>query len=179
MHGKSVLAAMILSFSLLTMTGGTVLAQTARAKADLRNTAGESAGSVLFEEDAKGVRITVKIANLPAGMHSFHIHEAGRCDPPDFKSAGEHFNPDRTEHGFLNPKGPHAGDLPNIIVKADGTAETEFTTKRITLKEGDPRSLVRQGGTSVVLHEKPDDYLTDPSGGGGNRIACGPIEAIK
>jgi Cu-Zn family superoxide dismutase len=162
-----------------TLVSSSAVAQATRAKADLRNAKGENVGSVVFEEDTTGVHIRARVTNLPPGTHSFHIHEAGRCDPPDFKTAGEHFNPGHTKHGFLNPDGPHAGDLPNIIVKEDGTGEMAVTTKRVTLRDDDTHSLLRQGGTSVVLHEKPDDYVTDPSGGGGARIACGPIEAIK
>ncbi|MBD3427113.1 MAG: superoxide dismutase [Candidatus Omnitrophica bacterium] len=150
-----------------------------KAMADLHNAQGERAGIVLFEEAQDGVRIDIIITNLPAGEHAFHIHESPNCDRPDFKSAGGHFNPGGTKHGFLNPEGPHAGDLPNIVVKGDGTLIKKVVTDLITLDEGEKNSLFRGAGTSVVIHENPDDYITDPAGRGGKRIACGTIRKIE
>lgn len=155
------------------------LAQNLKAMADLVNQKGETAGSVLFEGIEDGVKIKITITKLPAGLHAFHIHETGRSDPPDFKSAGGHFNPYKKEHGFLNPGGPHAGDLPNIYVKKDGTCDEEIISKRIVLTKAEKNSLFKEGGTAVMIHQNPDDYVTDPAGGGGTRIACGVIREMK
>ncbi|MBD3263779.1 MAG: superoxide dismutase family protein [Candidatus Omnitrophica bacterium] len=150
-----------------------------KAKAELYTPEGERAGSVMFEEADKGLKISIKITGLAPGKHAFHIHEAGVCMPPDFKSAGGHFNPENTKHGFLNPQGPHAGDLPNIEVDENGVFEGEVITKRLTLLPGEVNFLLKEGGTSVVIHQSPDDYITDPAGRGGARIACGVIEKIE
>ncbi len=148
------------------------------ARAVLRNAEGEEVGVVRFKETAAGVQLSVRIDGLPPGIRALHIHEAGSCRPPGFESAGGHFNPTGARHGFLNPEGPHAGDLPNFTVEEDGTAEFTITTGRVTLREGEKNSLFPEGGTSLVVHLDPDDYLTDPAGRAGERIACGVIESI-
>ncbi len=151
----------------------------AKAHVELINPENEKVGTVDLVETEKGVKVKLTITNLAPGEHALHIHEYGKCEPPDFKSAGGHFNPYGTEHGFLNPKGPHAGDLPNFTVEEDGTAKYSITTKRVTLEDGKENSLFREGGTSIVIHQNPDDYLTDPAGGGGARIACGIITKVE
>jgi Cu-Zn family superoxide dismutase len=149
------------------------------AESVLRDPEGKKVGTVRFRETAEGVRISVSIDGLPAGTHALHIHATGSCLPPDFGSAGGHYNPANAEHGFLNPAGPHAGDLPNFTVAADGTADFALVSARVTLREGKKNSLFPEGGTAVVIHRDPDDYLTDPAGMGGPRIACGVIEKIS
>lgn len=143
--------------------------------AALINVDGEKIGSASLTEDETGVKIGINLRNLPSGTYAFHIHETGECNPPDFESAGGHFNPYDKEHGFLNPEGPHAGDLPNITVKHDGTIQEMITTKRVTLKKGESHSLLKPGGTALMIHSDADDYLTDPAGNAGDRIACGVI----
>lgn len=150
-----------------------------RAHATLINAEGEKVGTVLFNQEKEGVRIKCRLYNLEPGPHALHIHETAECDPPDFKSAGGHFNPYGKKHGFLNPAGPHAGDLPNFEVRKDKTADIEFVTGLVTLKKDKRNSLLKAGGTSVVMHENPDDYITDPAGQGGARIACGIIKEIE
>lgn len=145
------------------------------AEATLINSDGEEVGMIDLEETRDGLKIMVNITDLPPGEHALHIHEYAECDPPDFKSAGGHFNPFKTQHGFLNPAGPHSGDLPNFMVEEDGTANLTLITKRVTLRHGPKNSLFRHGGTSFVIHKNPDDYITDPAGMGGARIACGII----
>ncbi|MFP4416161.1 MAG: superoxide dismutase family protein [Chitinivibrionales bacterium] len=169
---------MWVSVAALVLAGGHVHAQqsTAGAIARLKDPQGNDVGEVRFTEGQKGVVIKAEIDGLAPGEHSFHIHEKAACEAPDFKSAGGHFNPENTQHGFLNRKGPHAGDLPNIVVDEDGTMSMELTTDRVTLQENQPHSLFRKGGTAIVIHKNPDDYITDPAGKGGDRIACGEIE---
>jgi Cu-Zn family superoxide dismutase len=148
--------------------------QTATATAALKDVQGKQIGIAVVTESAEGVRIALDISKLPAGAHGFHIHSVGKCDLPDFKSAGPHFNPDGKKHGMKNPDGPHAGDLPNIEVGADGTVKTAVKTKQVTLGAG-KNSLFPEGGTSFVIHADPDDERTDPAGNSGARIACGVI----
>lgn len=146
-----------------------------RLKAALINTDGEEIGEVILTEGDDGVSIRVTAEGLTPGEHGFHIHEKGECTPPDFKSAGGHFNPTGAEHGFDNPKGFHLGDLPNIEVEADGTVDAIVTTANVTLKTGKDNSILDEDGSSLMIHEKADDYVTDPAGNSGDRIACAVI----
>ncbi len=155
------------------------MAQDPGAEATLINTHGVEIGTVAFWQTDSGVIVQADIKKLAPGEHAFHIHETGVCEAPDFTSADGHFNPRKTQHGFLNPKGPHAGDLPNIIVANDSTASYTQRTKLVTLKESAKTSLFKKGGTAVVIHENPDDYITDPAGAGGSRIACGIIKKTE
>jgi Cu-Zn family superoxide dismutase len=145
------------------------------AKATLVDTQGQKVGEATLTETPEGVKIVVQIDKLPPGEHAFHIHEKAACATPDFASAGGHFNPFGKHHGMKNPAGPHAGDLPNITVGADGKAKMEALAKLVTLKEGEKNSLFQPGGTSLVIHAGADDYATDPAGNAGPRIACGGI----
>ncbi len=144
------------------------------AKAELHNSQGQLVGIATLTEGANGVTIVAHVQNLPPGYHGFHIHETGECQAPDFKSAGEHFNPQGTEHGLADPKGPHAGDLPNLLVAPDGVGMIVTQAPLGTLKEG-KNSLFHSEGTALVIHSKPDDFRTNPSGDSGDRLACGVI----
>ncbi|MDD2903549.1 MAG: superoxide dismutase family protein [Syntrophales bacterium] len=169
------IAAGLLGFILLLICGcggGEVAPQ--KAKTTLVNPQGQKVGEATLEETSHGVKIILKVENLPPGVHAFHIHEKGLCNPPDFKSAGGHFNPFGKKHGLKNPQGPHAGDLPNLVVGQDGKETIEVIASLVTLKPG-KNSLFQPGGTSLVVHQGPDDYMTDPAGNAGPRIACGTI----
>ena len=149
-----------------------------KAKADIIDTAGKSIGKATLVEQKEGVMIKLKVSGLPPGKHGYHIHETGNCATPDFKSAGGHFNPFQKHHGMENPLGKHAGDLPNLEVKQDGRAKATFVATDTTLKEG-PGSLLKEGGTAIVIHADPDDNKSDPAGNAGARIACGVIVKAK
>lgn len=144
------------------------------AQAVLANAQGEEIGSAQLEETSAGVKIKLTISKLPPGVHAFHIHGVGKCETPDFKSAGPHFNPYGKKHGMKNPDGAHAGDLPNLVVSPDGTASVEVVVQGVTLEAG-AQSLFQPEGTSLVIHADLDDEATDPAGNAGARIACGVI----
>jgi len=170
---KLKILAAALALALLILTGCGERAPLT-AKATLVNSQGQKVGEATLTETPQGVKIALKVENLPPGVHAFHIHEKGVCAAPDFQSAGAHFNPFGKRHGLRNPAGPHAGDLPNLTVGPDGRGSLETVASLVTLKEG-KNSLLQPGGTSLVLHAQADDDMTDPAGNAGPRIACGVI----
>jgi len=154
------------------------LAAAAAATAELKNGSGETVATAVFQPSSGGVELTLRASKLPPGTHGFHIHAVGKCEGPDFKTAGGHFNPTGKQHGLENPLGPHAGDMPNLVVAADGTASASVLLKSVTLGGGNA-SLFHEGGTSLVIHAGPDDMKTDPAGNSGARIACGVVERAR
>ncbi|WP_103336373.1 superoxide dismutase family protein [Pseudotabrizicola formosa] len=135
---------------------------------------GQPAGSAILSAAPNGVLIEVEVSGLPPeSWVAFHIHETGSCDPATgHDSAGEHFNPSQTEHGYFAELGPHAGDMPNLWVDASGVAKAQVFNPFIVLTEGD--NLAR--GRALMVHAQPDDYRTQPSGDAGERLACAVIE---
>lgn len=146
------------------------------ARAELIDARGQRVGeATLVETPGSGVWIRLAAAGLPPGTHALHIHRTGRCEPPAFASAGSHHARRRRPHGFLNPDGPHAGDLLNLHVPESGGLETEQLATRVTLRPGAPGSLFDADGSTLVLHAGADDYRSQPAGGAGTPIACGVI----
>jgi Cu-Zn family superoxide dismutase len=142
----------------------------------LKDAKGTDVGTATIKPSGKGVEVELEVKNLPAGEHALHFHQNAKCEPPDFKSAGPHFNPDQKQHGLLNPNGHHNGDMANFTVKPNGTAKATIKDADVVLGTGsEANSLFANGGTSLMIHAGPDDMKTDPAGNSGDRIACGVI----
>lgn len=145
------------------------------AHAVLKDKDGKEVGQVELTPTKQGVQLRVSLTAVPAGERAFHIHENGKCEPPGFQSAGGHFNPEKKKHGKNGAGVGHAGDMPNLNIPANGQLKTEVVNATITLEKGRPNSVLRDGGTAIVIHQGADDYKTDPAGNAGDRIACGII----
>ncbi len=152
-------------------------AATKSAHADIVNAQGTKIGAAKITATGRGVKIAVAVSHLTPGEHGIHIHTVGKCESPAFTSAGGHFNPTSAHHGTHNTQEPHPhlGDLMNLTVGQNGSAKASFIADGVTLADG-ANSLFHDGGTSLVIHAKADDLMSDPSGNSGDRIACGVIE---
>ena len=144
------------------------------AKATLKDQKGAEVGTVDLTQTPAGVMLRLSLKGLPGGERAFHIHAAGRCEPP-FTTAGGHFNPAGQKHGLLVGPG-HAGDMPNLHIPDNGVLVVEILNAAVTLEKGKPNSLFQSDGTSIVIHAGKDDYKSDPTGNAGDRIACGVIQ---
>jgi Cu-Zn family superoxide dismutase len=169
---------LVIGVLLLSGTVASGQANSSMAKAELRNAQGEIVGFATLTESSDGVTVVAHVHGLPPGLHGLHIHAVGKCSPPDFQSAGSHFNPFDASHGLMDPQGAHAGDLPNLLVGPGGTGVAVTFAPLVTLASEKKNSLFHPGGTAFVIHEKPDDYRTDPSGEAQGRIACGVISRL-
>lgn len=132
---------------------------------------GEVRGKLLISQIVADTRLVVEVSGMAPGSYALHLHAIGKCEGPDFKSAGPHFNPTAHSHGKLSPTGPHLGDLPNVTVAGDGKGHVDTIVPGLQLVGG-AAPLLDTDGAALVLHAGPDDYLTDPSGNSGARIAC-------
>ena len=139
----------------------------------LINASGQTIGTVRAWQTAGGVTFRVNASGLPHGVHGVHVHAVGKCDPPDFASAGPHWNPTGKKHGMSNPAGPHAGDLPNVVVKANGVLGATLVLSAASMS-----SLIDADGAALVIHAVADDNMTDPSGNSGARIACAVLQPL-
>jgi Cu-Zn family superoxide dismutase len=146
-----------------------------RATAIMKNREGAEIGRATLLTVTSGVQISGSLSGIGGGTHGIHVHTLGSCSP-DFGAAGPHWNPDGKQHGLRNPLGPHGGDLPNLNVPANGSVTFDIVVPNATLRGGS-RPMLDSDGASLVVHAFADDYLTDPSGNSGDRIACGVIVA--
>jgi len=137
---------------------------------------GATVATATLHQTTGGVRLVVEATAVPPGTHGIHIHTVGQCAAPGFTTAGGHWNPTGRTHGMESPGGMHQGDLPNIVIAADGTGRLDTVIKGATLT-GSPDALLDADGAALVIHADPDDYRTDPAGNSGARIACGVIQA--
>jgi superoxide dismutase, Cu-Zn family len=141
----------------------------------LKDAAGKDVGmAMLSEAKGGGVSIDIDFKGLPPGEHALHFHQTAKCEAPGFTTAAGHFNPAMKKHGTENPEGPHAGDMANFTVAANGTAKTTIVNKNVTLGAG-ANSLFTDGGTALMIHAAADDMKSDPAGNAGARIACGTV----
>jgi len=136
---------------------------------------GRILGTASFRETRLGVRIEVNVRDVLPGKHAMHVHAVGRCDPPEFTTAGAHFNPNGAKHGLAGSTHAHAGDLPHVVVGSDGRGSVSFVAPHLSLNRAASNGLAFGQGTAIVIHASSDDEKTDPSGNSGARVACGVI----
>jgi Cu-Zn family superoxide dismutase len=151
---------------------------TTTAHAVVSDSAGKPIATAAIMQDSLGsVHVEMHVQGLAPGEHGVHFHAVGTCTAPAFASAGGHFNPDTTKHhGLSNPSGPHAGDLPNMLVDSTGKADYTAVTSTVSLTPG-VNSLFDADGSALVIHATADDNMSDPAGNAGGRIGCGVIKA--
>lgn len=170
------LLCLALCLGALTLLAGPANADALVTQADLIDNSGNAIGTVQLEQGHKGVLVTIQAKDLPPGYHGMHFHSVGDCsDLTAFKSAGGHVNPFDQPHGFRNPDGPHEGNLPNLVVAADGTVDVELYSDLVALDAGAAK-LLDDDGTALIIHTDKDDHYSQPIGGSGGRIACAVIK---
>ncbi len=154
-------------------TNGGRVAGSDQAAAVLAEPGGREIGRATIVQEGEGVQVRIEVMGLAAGTYGAHVHRTGRCEAPGFESAGAHWNPTGAQHGFQNPSGRHRGDLPNLVVGADGRGTLAFAIRGARLRG--EAGIIDADGAAVVIHASADDYRTDPSGNSGARIACGVL----
>jgi Cu-Zn family superoxide dismutase len=153
-------------------------ASPASAGAEIKDASGQTIGQARFEPAGDDVNVSVNVRGLAPGAHGIHVHEVGKCDPPEFASSGAHFNPGGQPHHGGDAEHRHAGDMPNLVVGPDGTGRMQAVLRGITMKGRGHHSLFHLNGTSILIHRDADDLKTAPSGNSGDRIACGVVTPI-
>ena len=161
-----------LSIALLAAASAVARAQHPAADATLVNSEGKAVGKATVTEYGGHLHLVLHVQRQAPGDHGLHIHAIGLCTPPDFASAGGHWNPEHHQHGMENPQGAHAGDIANLKIGADGVGRVHADLGSHTLTSG-AAPLLDSDGASIMIHQSPDDMKTDPSGNSGARIACG------
>ena len=170
------LACVVMSQAAMTATPESPPAEAPKgATAELKATQGNGvSGTLRLLPEANGVRISGSIKGLtPNTTHGFHVHEKGDCSAPDASSAGAHYNPGGQPHGNPASVDRHLGDMPNVSTDAQGVATVDIVVSGVTLRTGQVNDIV---GKAIVLHQKADDYKTQPAGDSGSRIACAVIK---
>ncbi len=142
------------------------------ASARLFTTSGQEVGKATIFQRGSILHLVMYVQRQDSGFRALHIHTTGFCTPPDFASAGAHWNPGGKQHGRDNPMGPHAGDISNIRVEPDGVGKIHTDVGPGSLFTG-PARLMDKDGAAIVVHELADDFKTDPSGASGKRLVCG------
>jgi Cu-Zn family superoxide dismutase len=137
---------------------------------------GGATGMVTFTQEPGGVHVVARVEHVPAGSHGIHLHAGGSCDAPDFKAAGDHFNPTNAAHGAPDAAAHHAGDFGNIEVAADGTGQLDLTSSMLALGDGSANDVL---GKAVIVHGGKDDLTAQPSGNSGARVACGVVQRAQ
>jgi superoxide dismutase, Cu-Zn family len=164
----------ICSLAALSVLLGAGTASAQMKQVDVKDAKGNSVGMAMISPArGGGVSIALDLKGLPPGEHALHFHAVPKCEAP-FTSAGGHFNPANKKHGMQNPEGPHAGDMNNVTVDANGTAKATVVNTNVTMGS-EPNSIYANGGTALMIHAAADDMKTDPAGNAGDRIACGAI----
>ena len=171
----------ILAISVLTGTSiiiASCSSQSTESKAlnfPIQNTQGAEIGTLEIESIKDGgVQVEINITGITPGTHAMHFHEFGRCDGPDFKSAGGHYNPAGVPHGQVEG-GSHAGDMMNVEAGSDGTGTFKVTNEKVNITGGSLPALMDADGTALIIHGGADDYTSQPSGAAGPRIGCAVV----
>lgn len=167
-----------LGMAMLAAGATAVAALGERGSAEIKDRNGTNLGTIAIVETTAGILLKVRLKGLQPGAHAFHIHDNAKCEG-DFSSSGNIYNPLGAKHGYLNEEGPMAGDLPNLVADAAGTVEAELLSPFVTLNKDAEETIFDADGASFVVFEKADDYVSDPDGNSGARIACGSINLAK
>lgn len=178
MNTKHIALAFFITASIVPLSFAAQRITADTAKATMKNSAGETIGTITLEQTSNGVLLTGALTGIPEGAHAFHIHETGNCDAATgFKSAGGHFAEGKP-HGFRSDGGPHPGDMSNFYADKDNALTIEAFNPRVSIKGSSLPDLLDNDGSALVIHTGEDDYKSQPSGDAGDRIACGVIETM-